>query len=100
MFDKNEIEMWLQVGKIAVVEAHILKQVEDNEPDLMGYWVYRKRIRAVPDDISMAAHFRFSELKDKAGISGKMTKHIFENVCDAIWNKLSDEERQRLMRSI
>lgn len=107
-FSKDELAIFLKQGRLKVAEARILEHVEDDEPELMLYWAHRKRIRPVPDDVRAKAMFRFGELVSK--VSSKLLKVTSEemmqvvlpdpDVCDAIWNKLSDDERQRWLRSV
>ena len=101
MFDKDELDVFVKHGKMTEQVAQILAEVEEEEPDLMGYWVYRKRIRRAPDDVQMKATERMAELCEAAGLRfGVRHHHVFENVCNAIWDRLPEDERQRLMRSI
>lgn len=100
-FSMDELKVWMEQGKLAVYEASILAQTSDDEPMLMKYWVYRKRIRQAPHSVQVNARERWVELVSQTGLRGQtMPEHVMANVCNALWDKLSDEERQAWLRSV
>jgi len=101
MFDKKELEIWWEQGKISAEVMLILEQCADDEPDLMQYWVYALRIKRAPMVVQEVAESRMMNIVSQTGMVYKnLRSHVFDKVCNAIWNRLSDEERGRWLRSI
>ena len=91
------LKVWLRQGLTDL----ILEQVADEEPELMGYWVYRKRIKVAPTHVYEPAMDRLAELIVGCGINKNLVDDaLIAGVMNAIWDRLSDEERQRWIRSI
>jgi hypothetical protein len=104
MFSDKELRVFLERGIRTAVEVKILEQVRADEPEMMLYWAYRKRIRFAPADVSQASAARFFELEEQANVpplvGGDHIVNIHHNVCEAIWGKLSDEERREWLLKV